>query len=226
MLYLYCLAPPQSVPPPNSFSGIEDAPVRVIRTHSLLAWVSETAQAPSVTPDNARLHDRVIREAMRSETPLPARFGQVFDNEAALRASISAHESALTSGLEKVRGAVEMTVRALLEVRSSSPTPAVSTGTEYLAQLKERQKADDDIVEKAKFLQWRISAVTAPFVLAEIMGKTVAASRSVSISHLVARAAVEEYRAKLRALRDGDASLDFLVSGPWAPYSFVGIPDE
>ena len=205
--------------------GVEGARVRMIRAGPLQAWVSDLGQMPSATTENARAHNLVIVEAMCCETPLPARFGQTFCDEATAFAAISVHSGKLLPALEMVRGAVEMTVRGLLVKHSSRTSAPPITGRDYLAQLRERQKLEEEAEGEANFLQRRISAVLAPLILAEVRAKPVSSSRSVSFSHLIATTAVEEYRSRLRVLREDDSALELLVSGPWAPYSFAGIPD-
>jgi hypothetical protein len=51
-------------------------------------------------------------------------------------------------------------------------------------------------------------------------------AQSFSISHLVAREALSEYRLAVDSLAKNDPALRLLVSGPWAPYSFARIADE
>ena len=47
-----------------------------------------------------------------------------------------------------------------------------------------------------------------------------------SAAHLVERGAVEQYRVRLKQAREEKPELHFLVSGPWAPYSFANIELE
>ncbi len=45
-------------------------------------------------------------------------------------------------------------------------------------------------------------------------------------SHLVERGVVEQYRTTLKSARLQRPELNFLVSGPWPPYSFANIDLE
>jgi hypothetical protein len=45
-------------------------------------------------------------------------------------------------------------------------------------------------------------------------------------AHLVTRETVEQYRARLNEAQHERPELHFLVSGPWAPYSFANIDLE
>jgi gas vesicle protein GvpL/GvpF len=46
------------------------------------------------------------------------------------------------------------------------------------------------------------------------------------VSHLVERDAVDEYRRLVDRARAERPELHFLLSGPWAPYSFANIDLE
>ncbi|HEU4640891.1 MAG TPA: GvpL/GvpF family gas vesicle protein [Gemmatimonadaceae bacterium] len=227
--------------------GLAGAPVRVVSTGALDAWVSEHAEAPHpVTVELVREHDRVVRAALAWEAPLPARFGQDFPSEGALRRALAEREAALARALERVRGAVEMTVRVLLadpaaeaekgaegarEGPSGPPKPPAApddaqvaksaAGREYLSRLRERQRREAELRHRADFLQTRIARAVAGIVLEEARTPSRPSSRSLTISHLVARRALSDYRRALRSFVDGEPGLRVLISGPWAPYSFT-----
>ena len=94
--------------PPAGLLGIDRSPVRAVDLVGLGAWVSDVGTTPVVaSPGRAQSHDRVVRAAMESETPLPARFGQVVAGEAVLRAALSERREALESALKRVEGAIE-----------------------------------------------------------------------------------------------------------------------
>jgi hypothetical protein len=58
-------------------------------------------------------------------------------------------------------------------------------------------------------------------VRAESFSGATAGSSLATLSHLVPRESIDAYRNALLALRREDAALAFMVSGPWAPYSFT-----
>jgi hypothetical protein len=264
MLHLYCLTAPGSDGAAAGVRGLAGAPVRVISTGPLDAWVSEHAAAPQpVTTELVREHDRVVRAALAWETPLPARYGQSFPDDGALRRALGGREGALARALERVRGAVEMTVRVLLvdpgaegaegaeeaheahEAHEAQvaqvarerapafgpPQPAGTSGEaqvakplagrEYLSRLRERQRVETELRHRADFLQTRIGRAVAGIVLEEARAPSRPSSHSLTISHLVARRALSDYRHALRSFVDGEPGLRALVSGPWAPYSFA-----
>lgn len=114
-IYLYCLTEPGRAPP-EELRGISRATVRAVDVAGrLAAWVSDLPEelGPATT-EQVQLHDCVVRAALAKATPLPARFGQSFAGDSALRRALEARVDSLVRSLERVRGAVEMTVRILL----------------------------------------------------------------------------------------------------------------
>lgn len=256
-IYLYCLTDPGCAPAAD-LRGLGGAPVRVVPlagSARSAAWVSDLpGELGPVTPELARIHDRVVRAALSRETPLPARFGQSFAGEEALRRALEARAEAIVHALERVRGGVEMTVRVLLSEpgsaaregdttgdaagrdRASSATgdlapgdpgggAPVGVGRAYMDRLRDRQQGSAALRRKAEFLQARVSRAVDAVVREEVCSTVMPGTHSFSLSHLVAREAVGQYRLAVDSLVQGDPSLRLLVSGPWAPYSFTRISD-
>lgn len=243
MLHLYCLTAPGSEGAAAGVRGLRGAPVRVVPAGAVHAWVSEHAEAPHpVTAETVREHDAVVRAALAWETPLPARFGQGFATEDALRRALAEREGALARALERVRGAVEMTVRVLLDDPAASEEGAAvaaggdrlpaqapagtevaegGAGREYLQRLRARQLREDTRLRRAEFLQTRIARALGGVVLEQSRAPLPPSSRFLSISHLVAHRALSDYRLALRSYVDSEPGLRVLISGPWAPYSFA-----
>ncbi len=233
-IYLYCLTEP-GCEPPAGLRGIAGGAVRAVDVAGrLAAWVSDLPDEPGpATTEQAKLHDRVVRAALARETPLPARFGQSFVGEAALRGALEARVDQLESSLARLRGGVEMTVRILLprtgKLEGASGAPSSSTvgaGRAYMARLRERQRASAELLRQAEFLQARVTRAVDGFTREEVCSPVMPEARSFSVSHLVAREAVGEYRLAVDSLMEADPALRLLVSGPWAPYSFARVADE
>lgn len=141
-----------------------------------------------------------------------------------------------------------MTVRILLadvadlaEPRGSSVEPApeafaagggveasraAGPGRAYMARLRERQQASAELQRKADFLRARVARAVDELTLGEVCSPVMPGAQSFSVSHLVAREAVGQYRQAVDSLVKGEVALRLLVSGPWAPYSFTRIADE
>ena len=215
--------------PPPTLTGIDGAPVRAIDLSGLCGWVSDVAAAPIVpSPGRAREHDRVVRAALESETPLPARFGQVVPGEDDLRAALSERREALEAALKKVEGAVEMTVRMLVRAPKDDPIHKASgelqgadTGRRYLERVAALQREERNVLAKAGLIRDRVDSAVGALVRAQSFAGAVAGSSLVTLSHLVPREGLDAYRSALQTLREEDPALTIMVSGPWAPYSFT-----
>ena len=269
VIYLYCLTEP-GCEPPAGLCGIAGEMVRSVGgAGRLAAWVSDLPEDPGpATAELVRLHDNVVRAALALETPLPARFGQSFAGDRALTRALEPRIERLERLLERVRGAVEMTVRILLPgapaygaapgVVSGVVPPAATTaeldqvsstrkpgskfrpgnmdprlrgddattGRAYMTRLRERRQASAELRKEAEFLQARVARAVDEFAREGVCSPVMPEAHSFSLSHLVARGAVSEYRLAVDALVKSDPALRLLVSGPWAPYSFARIASE
>jgi hypothetical protein len=223
--YLYCLLATPADDVPAALRGVGGGAVRAIAHGPVTAWVSTVgSDTPPPTPDNARAHDRVVRAALARATPLPARFGQLFESDDALRALLAARGPSLVAALRRVEGGCEMTVRVLLgaappTARDAGPLPR--SGREYLARVRARQNAARAARQEADFLHGRLRQAVEGLIRDESRAESTPAAYSLSVSHLVAREDVPRYRLALRALQDREPALRLMVSGPWAPYSFA-----
>lgn len=227
-IYLYCLLR-ATVDPPPALLGIDGLLVQAVELGGLRAWISETPTtqiAPTV--DRAREHDRVVRAAMEAETPLPARFGQVVADHAALEHVVASRRENLTAALESVAGAVEMTVQVRIAApfppADSAPRPASEgqgRGRRYLERVAAVHRQEQNVLAEEQVARERVRQAVEPFVRAEAFVGTSAGSKVASLSHLVPRDRVKAYRSAIHALRVDNPALSLRVSGPWAPYSFA-----
>lgn len=226
--YVYCLVSASHEPPVDTPCGLDGAPVRAVHAGRIIAWASDVAdRRPAPTLERVRAHDAVVRRALDGETPLPARFGQTFADDTAVAERVREREQALLDALDRVRGMVEMTVRVRLDVVGRDPLPIDRAeglrGHEYLAQLRERQRAERAWRDAADGVQSRVSTAVSALASGETSVAVSGPERWLSISHLVARDAVTQYRAVLETLSVSDPALRLAVSGPWAPYSFAEV---
>ncbi len=228
-LYLYCLTSPTADAPGAGLRGVDEAPVRAVAAGTARAWVSEVGSVPSATVERARAHDRVVRQAMRSGTPLPARFGQTFADEAALCEVLQAKGAAMAQALARVAGLVEMTVRArLTRPRPGKLMPSKElSGRGYLQSLREREAVDSEVRREAEILQARVARAVSGIARGEVVVGPSAGDRTVVLAHLVSEGDVARYREAVRdAVRDEVPSRPVSITGPWAPYSFGQLPHD
>jgi hypothetical protein len=178
--------------------GLDGLPVRRIGNAWAGAWVGDVdGRSIRATIDRIRAHDSVVATALGTGfTPLPARFGQTFESDDDCLAVLSGKQGKMSAGLARVAGMVEMTAVMRLPLDRSS-------GTAYLGSLARREHAAREVNAR----------------LADCIRASAERTRDdgITLSHLVARGAIDRYRERLEGL-------DVRILGPGAPYSF-GPPE-
>jgi len=229
-LYAYCLVEGLETLD-NSQPGISGTAVRLLAIDNLAVLISEIdIDAVPVTRENALAHAAVIRSILDQTTPLPFRFGALV-TEQQLRNYVSGRKPALEKKLAHVRGCVEMSVKIIWEPPTDKKTEAPhaelqGTGTTFLAEKRREILGDEQRSKQAaEISDWLRAEVTG---LTRDEQVTVRPSDRLLLSaaHLVERINIERYRVQLGKAREIRPELHFLVSGPWAPYSFANIELE
>jgi gas vesicle protein GvpL/GvpF len=174
-----------------------------IRAGKLIAAAAHVDAAPASDEAGLRAHDAVVRSLWNAaQAVLPVRFGAVFADEAAARASLSRRADELLAALAEVRGCAQMTLRVAEEPAAESEG---GPGTRYLLARARAQKAPEiDSIRPA----------LEPLLRAERAERKAGV---VTVFHLIARDRAGDYRAALTNFRA-------IVSGPFPPYAFA--PEE
>jgi len=227
-LYLYALvgeAPPGPLP-----LGIAREPVRLVDCEGVLAAVGEVAAAPALEADALRGHDATVRALSGDAGLLPARFGSVLRDEEELRAALRPRAVSLRASLERVRGCEQMTLRigqagsesnertgtATATATSTATETDSGPGTRYLARRRAEQGDPRAIPEVARLLD-----AVADLVREEHLESHRQPPLIASAYHLVPRASLDAYRARLDAAIARESGLRVTASGPWPPYAFA-----
>jgi hypothetical protein len=229
----YCIRRRADVGPPEGLRGVDAAPVRCIAEGELAVWVSGGAGAPA-TVEMLHAHDRVVRAALRTATPLPLRFGTRFSDEAEGRKLLRSRADEFLHDLRRLKGQVEMSVRVAFPspeapVESSAPaesrppgaTPAAGPGRDFL----ERRRSDFEREARRRAEEEAaVVAVTAALAHLELPSAASILGRDpvvVGMAHLVHRERLRPYRNQVAELKKKRPDLEITLTGPWAPYSFV-----
>jgi hypothetical protein len=229
-LHGYCILPRDGAPDPTAISGVAEAAVGAINSGPLALWVSEGA-ADRPTAARLREHDRVVRLALETVTPLPLRFGTVFRDEGEVVAALDERREEFLSALTEVAGKVEMAVRVTVEgevaaeifggIRDEARTGAATSGRDFLERRREarervsrsREAADLRLAE----IERDLSALGFPSARTVVLHEPLIGS----VAHLVHRPQLRLYRESVAARCKDRVDMRFALSGPWAPYSFV-----
>jgi hypothetical protein len=211
VLYVYAFVErPASVP---RAQGIDDAALHVESAGELDVIVSRHEALPREASEPAVLaHARVVEAlAASNDAVLPARFGGAHTDTAALRAAVTDRQHELAAALARVRGCVELGVRALAPAAERT---AAATGADYMrARLEHRQEAE----RLADELHAPLAA------LAREATRTVGATPRLLLSaaYLVPKDEVSGFTELVEKLQAEHPQLGIVCTGPWPPYSFA-----
>lgn len=179
------------------------APVVALSCGRLVALCAP-AESGDITPEALWRHEEVVESLMENRDLLPVRFGTVLADEEAVTRAVADREEDLANRLERVRGAVELAVRA--ELRDSTEPPAAS-GRAYMEARTRRH-------ELAQLLNSFLSEHAHAAALrpgAELL----------RAAYLVGRGDVDRFVAAVGDLQTRHPELDMVCTGPWPPYSFA-----
>jgi hypothetical protein len=236
VLHVYCIRRAGDPPPAPELTGVEGAAVRLLEEGPLGAWVSAGAPRPPTAP-RLRAHDAVVRAALRTATPLPARFGDLAPDEAALRGTLRGRAAAWEVALARLADRVEMgiavpsageTAPAGVPAATAAPAEAGGgaaggdgRGHAHLARKRALAAARDAgrraAGERLDAAEACLGEVAWPVVRTVVAAEGVAGT----LAYLVPRSEVGAFRRSAAALAGSLPGPRPIVSGPWAPYSFV-----
>jgi hypothetical protein len=210
VLYVYAFVEaPATVP---KVRGIDAVALEAEPAAELEVVVSRHEAPPEASEAAIMAHAEVIEAlAAANEAVLPARFGGMHANTEALRAAVAERAAELTAALARVRGCVELGVRALSPAREAVTAPS---GAAYMrARLQQRHEVE----RLADELHAPLAA------LARESTQTIGATERLLLSaaYLVPEDAVDEFRGVVERLQAVHPDLGLVCTGPWPPYSFA-----
>ena len=219
-LYLYALL--GTAPPPGRWRGLRGEPLRFVRVAGLVLAAGPMSRAPGPSLSMLRRHDAVVRRlAGAVPAGLPARFGALVTDRAALAELIGPQAATLRRALAQVAGREQMTLRLYGsarrgEVEATVPLPA-GPGTRYLTSRSAATlRALPDLA--------RLRRTLAGLVRAERIEPSQTPPLLGSVYHLVDRGQRRAYQRALRRVTCQLADLRVVPSGPWTPYAFAPEP--
>jgi hypothetical protein len=216
ILYMYALVDEDSAGPLGEGSAGE--PLRLVRCGAVSAVVGDLPERPQPERETLERQDAVVRRlAERFAAILPARFGEVFADEASLAGRIASREREMTEALARVRGCVQMTLRVFGE---PAPEPETAEeggpGSRYLAARRraaERARSLPEIEPLREALR--------PLLRAERIERHGAGPLLGTAYHLVLRGQDGAYREALESARERIGGRRVAATGPWPPYAFA-----
>jgi hypothetical protein len=250
-LYAYCVIDGEQAP--ASRAGVDERYcTSVLRDEELGAVVSEVALSEfseealkerledmTFLEHTARAHDEVAFDAHAIDAACPLPMCTIFSGPDSVRDMLARDRERLRSALERIRGHDEWSVKLLGDrrmlaagsersaVRSSSPGHAFFE-RKRAQQARERSVADA-LGDTASELHRSLAAQAADSRLLKPQNRAISGhtgEMALNATYLVARESSERFAACAQsfAASKGDGALKVVLSGPFAPYSFVGSP--
>ena len=203
MIRVYGICDRPELPAPPHLDALREGElVAVFSRHAL------PVAEPS--PEALWAHERAVEALMADRTVLPMRFGsEVLDVEE-LQRVLATEQASFLAALARVRGRVELSVRAVALDAEPARVPVAASGRDYLlTRLSEDRRASSLHVGLAAF------AADARRQAAR------GADELLRGAYLVERPAVPRFRAAVEDVQAAHPDIAMLCTGPWPPYSFV-----
>ncbi|HEU5193755.1 MAG TPA: GvpL/GvpF family gas vesicle protein [Methylomirabilota bacterium] len=217
-VYLYAVLGGR--PAADCGQGICAEALRLVVVGDLVALVGDVPATPEVTAMTLRAQDALLRRlAAGVDAVLPARFGTLLDDDAALTDALTRRRAPLAEALGLVAGCEQMTVRIWGD--SAAPAPlargaaADGPGTRYLTERRRAHEAAHSVPE-IEPLRQRLGDL----VRAERAERHDRPPLLATVQHLVPRGAGGRYVAVVDDCRTRLTACRISVTGPWLPYAF------
>jgi len=198
--YLYCVIPCSEE---KSFGniGMNSDEVYTIPYKGVAAVVSDSPMKDyELTEDNTRRHEEVLRQVMKEHTVVPVEFGTVIKNERILGRLLRKAYNPVKECLRLVDNMVELGVKAVL-----------NKDIVYFDAEKGKE-CTSDILES-------LNSRAKQAVIGELFSDRL----FLNASFLVDKGGIDAFSNEVARLKEKYSMLNFLYSGPWAPYNFVYI---
>jgi hypothetical protein len=206
-----------------------------------LAWLERTALA----------HNAVLARARSADAVVPFRTCTIYADRARVAEMLESERSYFHDVLDRLRHRDEWSVKMLADrqrveasVRDRRPAAAVATAASEEPQTPGRaffvrKKTDRSVTEEAsavvrtaarqahdRLREHASAAVLLPPQDPRVSGRT--GDMALNGAYLVDRSAVDEFAATVDTIRRGECpdGVELIVSGPFAPYSFVPAREE
>jgi hypothetical protein len=185
-----------------------EPPLRAIRCDGLTALCAPAEPRDGEpTPDALWHHEEVVEALMEERDLLPVRFGTLIADEDAAARAVTERRAELAASLHRVRGAVELAVRAHPRAPEDVVPRGADSGVDYMRAKARR-------VEAARLLHEPLAFIARDSVVRP-------GPELLRAAYLVEREAVDGFVSLVRRLGQAHPGLHLVCTGPWPPYSFA-----
>lgn len=229
--YLYCVIEgdelPSGVP-----SGLEGAALQTLACDGIAGVVSSIARSQVLVDLNDVIrHEMIVEKLMCARTLLPVRFGTVFKDRQDVLQVLSQRRSTFLNGLDLVRGKVELGVRVMapnVPPVTDTPTdgdpPHLGPGRRFMADRMRLHARSHALGRQFEALGSAINDRLMSYAQEHRLWRPASEKTAMNAAYLVRLEQLLAFRCEVERLRLARSDLQFLLTGPWPPYSFV-TPD-
>jgi len=224
-------------------SGISAAKLYAVSEHNISAIVSSFSSGGQTWAKEQVLEFASVTEKLSEHVNLlPVRFGTILKSDDDIRQLLVKHYNAFETNLKKTANKIEFGLKVLWdcekikhEIKKKSEPNELNAGdyfrqssihTNYLFEKMKQHKLDDAVLQYVdKFIDNIRGAIQALNSDTKFK-KTVSDSIMLDAVFLVNKKQYDEFKDIIISFGNQHAGLQFLLTGPWPPYSFMDIRIE
>ncbi len=222
---------------PADLTGLGDAPLSRVPWQDLAAIGSpiQSATLPA-TPASVLRHEAVVEALCQAGPALPARFGAILADPAAVAQSIAEKYEVLRADLARVGDKVELGLTILWDTpakpdeaqteqqmlaAAQTESSAPGAGKRYLEAKLALHRREAAQQHQARAIIADLEQALRPYLLEQRCRVLSLPRLAVRAAYLVQPWQVQAVQRKVDELRQKQPELRWLLSGPWPPYTFV-----
>lgn len=184
----------------------------------------------------------VIEKLSEHTNLLPVRFGTILQSDDVIRQLLLNNYDDFESNLKKVANKAEFGLKVLWdyeklknEIKDKSGSVEIKAGdyfkqntvhTNYLLGKMKQHKLDDAVLQYVEKFIVEINHCLKPLNPETKFKKMVSDSIMLDAVFLIKKTHYQEFKHVIETVGQQHADLQFLLTGPWPPYSFVDIHIE
>ena len=188
-----------------------------VRAGAVAALASEYAGAPRPDEAELRAHDAITRRVHDAMPSLPARFGALFDDPAALRAALAARDAQLERSIEALGTRIELAVTLRWRAARPRVAPRGESGRAYLEERAARERERSEAEQIVERLVTQLACERA--LIRERMCPHEGVAATVAV--LTTRDEEMNVRRRVESFGRNAREVTSDLYGPFPPYSFV-----
>jgi hypothetical protein len=224
----------------SEITGLCKAELYLVSSGNISALVSNCYQEKQTWAKEQVLEFAGVTEKLSEYTNLlPVRFDTILHSDDAIRQLLETHYTAFVNNLKKTADKAEFGLKVLWdfektknEINKKSKTDEIQAGdyfrrstanTSYLFEKLKKHKSDEALLQYVETFAEKIIQALKPINPEAKFRKMVSDSIMLDAVFLIDKAQQDIFKEEIVALAKPYGDLQFLITGPWPPYSFIDI---